>query len=271
MKLCPLCQHCYEDKVLSCAHDRRTLIADRPGSCIIARKYKLDRLLASNAAQAVYAGRHLETDRPYAIKLLLMEPGNDAEALKNFRQEALATAQLNTRFDHQHAAKTYDCGLLSDGNVYLITELIVGQSLRQHMDEAGPLPVATAARIAQHVADGLEAAHRCGVIHQGLEPANIILVRDYEQQLEAKIIDFGFASLLRHGAEAKGHGGSISRRPDGSFSSYVAPEQRLGQNTDARSDIYSLGVILYEMLSGRLPFSAGAETVAGHILRLATL
>jgi serine/threonine protein kinase len=253
MKLCPLCQHCYEDRFISCTHDRSTLIGDRPGACVVAQKYSLDRLLTSGGAQALYAGKHLETGRPYAIMLLPMAVGDDAKALKNLRREALATAHLNTRFDHQHAAKTYDYGLLPDGTVYVITELIVGQSLRQYMDETKPLPVAMAVHIAQQVADGLEAAHRCGVVHHGLEPANIILVRDYYQQLEAKIIEFGFASLLKQGAE-----------DDGPVSPYVAPERRMGQNADARSDIYSLGVILYEMLAGRLPFGDGAATAAGH-------
>lgn len=264
MKLCPLCQYCYEDRFTSCAHDQATLIGGRPGACLVAQKYSLDRLLVSGGAQAVYSGRRLETDRPYAIKLLRLEAGADAEALKNFRREALATAHLNTRFDHQHAAKTYDYGLLPDGTVYVTTELITGQSLRQYMDEAGPLPVATAVRIAQQVADGLEAAHRCGVVHYDLEPANIILARDYFQQLEAKIVDFGFASLLKQWAKASDPGASGPERADGPVSPYVAPERRTGQNTDARSDIYSLGVILYEMLAGRLPFVAGAATAVGH-------
>jgi serine/threonine-protein kinase len=266
MKLCPLCQHCYEDRFISCAHDRTALINDRPGACLVAQKYSLDRLLVSGGAQAIYAGRHLETDRPYAIMLLPTAAGADAEALKNFRREALAAAHLNTRFDHQHAAKTYDYGLLPDGTVYVITELIVGHSLRKYMDEAGPLPVATAVRIAQQVADGLEAAHRCGVVHHGLEPANIILVRDYYQQLEAKIVDFGFASLLKQAAGADARGESGPGEPDDFVSPYVAPERRTGQNIDARSDIYSLGVILFEMLAGRLPFGAGAATAAvGHV------
>jgi eukaryotic-like serine/threonine-protein kinase len=243
MKLCPLCQHCYEDRFISCAHDRATLISDRPGACLVAQKYRLDRLLASGGAQAIYAGRHLETDRPYAIMLLLLAADADADALKNLRREALATAHLNTRFDHQHAAKTYDYGLLPDGTVYVITELIAGQSLRQYMDEVRHVPVATAVRIAQQVADGLEAAHRCGVVHHNLEPTNIILVHDYYQQLEAKIVNFGFASLLKQGAEANGRGASGAERPDSPVSPYVAPERRTGQNTEARSDIYSLGVI----------------------------
>lgn len=265
MKLCPLCQHCYEDRFTSCVHDRTTLVVGRPGACLVAQKYSLDRLLVSSGAQSVYSGRRLETDRPYAIKLLLLEAGADADALKNFRREALATAHLNTRFDHQHAAKTHDYGLLPDGTVYVITELIIGQSLRQYMDESGPLPVATGVRIAQQVADGLEAAHRCGVVHYDLEPANIILARDYYQQLEAKIVDFGFASMLKQWADVGGSRAPDSEQTNGLVSPYLAPERRTGQSSDARSDIYSLGVILYEMLAGRLPFSTEAATAVGHV------
>ncbi len=263
MKLCPLCRQCYEDKFTSCVHDRTTLTGSRPGPCLVAQKYRLDRLLTTSGAQAVYAGRHLETDRPYAINLFLLDVSAGEEAIKSFRREALAMAHLNTRFDHQHAAKTYDYGLLPDGTVYVITEQIAGQSLRRYMDEAAPLPVVTAVRIARQVAAGLEAAHRCGVAHQGLEPANIILMRDYYQQLEVKIIDFGFASLLKQRAEANGRDAHNPGQPDAPLSPYVAPEQRMGQPTDARSDIYSLGVILYEMLAGRLPFGAEEPISAG--------
>lgn len=262
MKLCPQCQHCFEDRFIACARDRSTLICDRPGACIIAHKYSLERLLVSGGAQAVYAGRHLETDRPYSIMLLTEEPGAAPKALKNFRRRALATAQRNTLFDHQHAARTYDHGRLPDGTVYVITELVLGQSLRQYMDEMGPLSINTAVRIAQQVADGLEAAHRCGVVHHDLTPANIILVRDYYQQLEAKIVNFGFAQLLKQKAVTNVR--SVSSQSDNSFSHDVAPEWRRGRNTDTWPDIHSLGVTLFEMLAGRPPFGAGAETAAGH-------
>ena len=254
MKFCPDCRHCYEDSFNACVRDQTPLVVVRPGACLVAQKYSLDRLLAVGVVQTVYCGRHLETDRPYAIKLLLPEAG--AETVKNFRREALAAAHLNTRVDHQHVAKTYDYGLLPDGTAYVVTELVGGQSLRQYMDEAGQLPAATAARIARQVADGLEAAHRCGVVHHDLEPTYIILARDYDERLEAKIVDFGFAALWKQRGADNGHAAPASERSDGPASPYIAPEQRTGQNPDSRSDIYSLGVILYEMLAGGLPFGA---------------
>ena len=248
MKFCPDSRRCYEDGFDTCLHDRAALIGGRPGARRVAQKYSLDRMLADGVGQAVYTGRHLETDRPYAIKLLLPGDGADADAAKIFRREALATAHLNTRVDHQHVAKTYDYGLLPDGTAYVVTELVTGRSLRRHMDEAGPLPAAAAVDIARQVADGLEAAHRLGVVHRDLEPSCIVLARDYDERPEAKIIDFGLASLRKQRGS-----------DDGPSSAYVAPERRAGQNSDARSDIYSLGVILYEMLAGCLPFGGGGR------------
>ena len=256
MKFCPDCRRCYEDKFDDCLHDQTPLVCGRPGPRLVAQKYSLDRLLDEGVGQTVYSGRHLETDRPYAIKLLLPRPGADAEAVKNFRLELLATAHLNTRVDHQHVAKTYDYGLLPDGTSYVVTELVGGQSLRQYMREAGPLPAAEAAHIARQVADGLEAAHRCGVVHHDLEPSYILLARDYDERLEAKIIDFGFAGLWKQRGDDGGRAAPAPGLSDGAASPYIAPEQRAGQSPDARSDLYSLGVILYEMLAGRLPFDA---------------
>src|SRR5947209_13557957 len=177
MKVCPDCRRCYEDSFDSCVHDQSALTVGRPGARLVARKYALERLLEDSAGQTVYSGRHTETGRPYAVKLLLPDESADDEAAKNFRRAALATAHLNTRVDHQHVAKTYDYGLLSDGAVYVVTEMVGGRSLRRHMDEAGPLPASTAAHIACQVADGLEAAHRHGIYHHDLDPVHIVLAR----------------------------------------------------------------------------------------------
>ena len=249
MKLCPTCQQCYEDAHALCIYDQAALVQARSGTRLIAQKYSLDRLLGSSDIHVVYAGTHLETDRPMAVKLLLPDSVADEAARLRFRREAHAISHLNTRINHHHVIKTYDYGLLSDGTAYVVTELVAGQTLREYMNAAGPLPVDSAIRIARQVADGLDAAHRCGVVHRHIEPEKIILAQDYYGRLEAKIADFGFAKLRKQTATGNGS------------SPYASPEQCAGHNTDERSDIYGLAVTLYEMLAGRTP--SGALMAAG--------
>ncbi len=265
MKLCPTCHQCYEDRYTLCVYDRASLVPSRPGTRLIAQKYNLDRLLSNGGMDAIYTGTHFETHRPVAIKLLLPGSAADSEASKRLRREALALAHLNTRVDHEHVAKTYDYGLLPDGAAYIAMELIAGQTLREYMDDSGgQIPTASAIRIARQVADGLEAAHRCGVVHRNLEPSKIILARDYYGQPEAKVFDFGFAKLQRQTLIGAGNGGSTAAEPLGCTPRYMSPERRAGNQPDERSDIYSLGLILYEMLMGRLPFEAPAAAALGH-------
>ncbi len=260
MKLCPTCQQCYEDAYALCIYDQAALAPSRPGTRLITQKYSLDRLLARAGTSDIYAGTHLETDRPVAIKLLLPDSVTDPEALKQFRREALAAAHLNTRVNHQRVAKTYDYGLLPDGTTYIVTELVAGQTLRAYMDGIGPLPTASAVRLARQVADGLQAAHHCGVVLGDLKPSNIIVAQDYHERLEAKVTDFGFAKLRRQPLVGKDV--FTPTEPPTGESCYMAPEQRVGRNFDERSDIYSLGVILYEMLAGRVPLDVPAGTAS---------
>ncbi len=260
MKLCPSCQQCYEDNFTRCTDDQAVLLPSRPGTRLVAHKYSLDRLLSlsDSDTEASYVGTHLETERPVSITLLLPPPAADAETSKHLRREAHAVAHLNTRIDHQHVAKTYDYGLLTDGTPYIVTELVPGQSLRAYLKSVGHVPLAAAVRISRQVADGLGAAHNCGVVHRALEPSNIILGRDYYGRLEAKIINFGFAKLGESPAPA--HGGGNGNKAEmcaatatlSAWSPYRAPEQYAGHNADQRSDFYSLGVMLYEMLNGCL-------------------
>jgi serine/threonine-protein kinase len=207
-----------------------------------------------------YAGIHLETDRPVAIKLLLPRSLDDEDALRRFRREAHAVAHLNTRIDHQRVARTYDYGLLPDGAVYMAMELVAGQTLRDYIDKVHPVSIATAVRIARQAAEGLAAAHHCGVMHGDLEPSNIILTRDYYGRLEAKLIDFGFARLRRQLSAVNGEDAHAAAEiHDGTPPLYLAPEQSARYSPDERSDIYSLGVILYEMLTGRPPSAASLD------------
>ncbi len=258
MKICPTCQNCFEDTVDLCSDDQTLLATSRPGSRLIAQKYSLDQLIKCDDLEAEYAATRLTTDQPVAIKLLPPSPVPEAEALKSFRREANAVAHLNTRVEHQYVVKTFDYGTLPNDAAYVVTELVAGQPLGEYIRDGGPLPVAAAIRIARQVADGLAAAHRCGVVHSDLNPSKIIITRDYRNRPEVKIVDFGFARLREHlPAEFREHTPAaplhLHQNP------YASPEQRARHHLDARSDVYSLGVILFEMLAARLPFKIGAD------------
>lgn len=253
MKLCPTCMRCYEDDETSCLNDQTPLVPSRHGTRMIADKYRLDRLLGRGGMGAVYLGTHVDLDRLVAIKLLLPDFTADADALERFRREARAAARLN----HPNVADTYDYGVLPDGGAYIVMEMVEGQTLREYMDASGPLPIEEAADIAKQVADGIEAAHRRDIIHRDLKPSNIILTRDHQGRLQAKVVDFGVAKLKEQTSTTGGltASGSLIGTPR-----YMSPEQCAGLKTDARSDIYSMGVILYEMLAGRPPFDAPTTT-----------
>lgn len=248
MKVCPACNLCYEDVYSRCANDQSELTTSPPASPFIAKKYRLDWLLGHGLLGLVFEGTILETERRVAVKLLLPDLAGRAENLKQFRTEAYAVAHLNTRIDQHHVVKTYDYGTLSDGTPYFVMELVEGQPLSELLQQTGQISVIDAVEIARQITDGLEAAHRAGVMHGNLRLTNIFVSRDRHNRIEVKILDFGFArmrSLLS--AQSSEHGG-VGSACDTLH--YIAPEQRRGRRPDERSDVYSVGVILYELLAG---------------------
>ncbi len=251
MKLCPTCQNCYDDHETECVQEtHEALMPGRPGDRLIADKYRLDRLIARGGMGSVYSGTHVDLERSVAIKLFQPDHAADPAAFERFRREARVAAKIK----HPNIADIYDYGSLTDGESYIVMELVEGQTLLDTIRQVGQLSFGEAIMLSRQVADGMEAAHHSGVIHRDLKPSNIVLTRNFDGSVMVKIIDFGIAKISEqlspddHTLTATG---TLVGTPR-----YMSPEQCLGHELDARTDIYSFGVILYEMLAGQPPFDA---------------
>jgi eukaryotic-like serine/threonine-protein kinase len=219
---------------------------------ILAGTYRIERLLGRGGMGAVYQAEHLRTHKQVALKILRPGFGKIREVAKRFEREALTTSLLS----HPGVVQVDDYGELEDGVLFLVMELIPGASLREIIDD-GPVPPAQAFAITRQVLDALAHAHALGVIHRDLKPDNVKVIPDQDREGgRVKILDFGIAKVVGMAEEMVGdekltQAGIAFGTPD-----YMAPEQALGQAVDARADLYSLGVILFEMLAGRRPFVA---------------
>lgn len=207
----------------------------------------------------VYRARHVFLDRPAAIKVLRRDARTDPDSVQRFQREALAASKVG----HPSIVEVSDFAMMADGQVFLAMELLEGESLEAWMERPGTLDQAVS-HLAQ-VADGLAAAHRAGVIHRDIKPANIFLAQATPNApIQAKLLDFGIAKMAteRVGGYTTNNGAVLGTPY------YLAPERARGNEPDPRADIYSLGVILYEMLTGTLPFVAdNFMAILGHHMR----
>ncbi|MCB1553498.1 MAG: protein kinase [Xanthomonadales bacterium] len=219
---------------------------------IIAERYRVERLLGMGGMGVVYLAHDLQLDVPVALKLLRPELASRPDAFERFRQELLLARQVSS----PHVVRIHD--LVQHGAAWLISmDYVAGRSLESLLDERGTLDVDTALQITRQLALGLAAAHARGVVHRDLKPANILMT----EQGDALITDFGVARSA--GATGITVSGVVIGTPE-----YLSPEQAKAEKVDGRSDLYALGLILYEMLTGRVPFSGGtpAEMLAQRIV-----
>jgi serine/threonine protein kinase/Tfp pilus assembly protein PilF len=219
--------------------------------------YRIVTKIGAGGMGEVYLAQDTKLDRKVAIKFLLEEFSKDADKLNRFIQEAKAASALN----HPNILTVYEIGEVN-GKSYIATELIDGQTLREHLSHKESLQLNQILKIGVQVSEALAAAHQAGIIHRDIKPENIMLRTDGY----AKVLDFGLAKLSETGVVASTSSEDATRafvktNPGMVMGtvSYMSPEQARGKETDARTDIWSLGVVLYEMLSGKVPFTG--ETV----------
>jgi hypothetical protein len=254
MTECPRCGRCEEAGVTLCPSDGAEMRTVPMVPRTVDNKYRIEQLLGRGGMGAVYRARDMRLDRLVALKVVRAELLGDPEARRRFRREA----QIVARLQHPSIVAVFDYGTFPDGGAYLVMELVRGEDLRRVLQREGRLDVGESMRILDSVCSAIGAAHREGVLHRDLKPENILLPGG---GAPAKVLDFGVAKIVGEERHEEGiteahtaltAAGMIVGTP-----AYMAPEQFSAAPADARTDVFSLGVIAYEMLSGELPFGRG--------------
>jgi CheY-like chemotaxis protein len=219
-----------------------------PGTVLDGR-YRLDAKIGSGGFGVVYRATHLDLGRKVAIKVFRPLPGNDsAESLERFKREGVAAC----RFNHPNAITVTDFGISETGIAYIVMELLRGYTVAESVMTLGALSTGRCAEILVPVCEALAEAHAAGLIHRDVKPANVFLHQTRQGEV-VKVLDFGIAKLV----EAAPDGGGVDVTTGGRFigtPAFMAPERLLDEECDGRADVYSVGVMLYTMLSGRYPY-----------------
>ncbi len=257
MKKCPKCGVEYSDQTTLCPSDG--IVLEREGDSLLgttlAGKYRIDERLNEGGMGTVYRGTHVLLDKTVAVKVLRPSLAADEKIVARFSREARAASRIS----HPNALSVTDFGEDESGHVFIVMEFLSGRTLKQLIRDEGPLPLPRVVDITRQICDALNAAHQQGVVHRDLKSDNIMLV-DTMAGDHAKVLDFGIAKIN----EQEGTVDTNLTAPNLVIGTpqYMSPEQcSQDSEIDARSDIYLLGVILYEMLVGHVPFSGDSPTM----------
>ena len=253
MKECPTCRTCFPDDVSFCPNDAAETTTSIAGEPILDGRYQLEKRLGQGGMGVVYKARHIFLKTSHAIKIILPDlVGNDPNLVTRFRQEALAAAAIR----HQNIIAVTDFGVVRGTMPFLVMEFVQGKSLQDIMAEEGAMSPVRAFELMQPICGGIAAAHRQGIVHRDLKPLNVMICDEMPISEAVKILDFGLAKIK----SGELLGSFIAAQTTGLMGSpfYMAPEQWSDEPPDARADVYSLGVMLFQMLCGEVPFKGSS-------------
>lgn len=263
-RVCVECNRQFTGLVTACPHDGallRPIVQDPLIGTVLAGNYEILEVLGHGGMGVVYRGKHTLMERVVAIKMLQSQLISDTNSVKRFQQESKAAARLK----HPHIIDVYDFGISPAGQPYIVMEFLEGTPLSDLIKKEGQISVERSIKIISEACDALDHAHKQGVVHRDLKPSNIVLTVYDEEKDYVKVVDFGVAKLIEAGGQEGQRltqAGEVCGSPV-----YMSPEQCMGQELDARSDIYSMGVVLYETLTGKLPIlgKTMVDTMSKHI------
>jgi GAF domain-containing protein len=251
LKECPSCGACYDAPAATCASDGAELRLSLPVERTIDGKYRLDRLIGKGGMGAVYEAADLRLARRVAVKIMLGRAFGDRQALRRFEREAQASARLT----HPNIVTVFDFGSVGAEGAFIVMELLQGRTLRAELEQHGRLAPALVAARLEPICAAVAAAHQQRIVHRDLKPENVLVTTSAAGVDVVKVLDFGLAKMTALDAEDGSEGGGLTRPGIViGTAGYMAPEQLTAGEIDERSDVFALGVIAAEAVTGRRPF-----------------
>ena len=249
-RVCPQCGTQYGSDLIVCPKDGATLtdqtqVTDTLLGIVLADRYRVIRMLGEGGMGRVYLAEHVRMGRLSAVKVMSPWLAATPDAVGRFNREAANASRIN----HPNVAAIYDFGESSSGMLYLAMEYVDGETLAAMLRRTGPLAPAHAGELVRQIADALHAAHHLGIVHRDLKPDNILITHDADGRERVKVVDFGIAKAAPGSGQTVTTTGMSVGTPE-----YMSPEQLSGESLDARSDIYSLGLVAFKMLTGELAY-----------------